>query len=182
MSSHPVWCLFCRIWLTVTVKRLWKSKIHLITFVRIGPKMPYTNFHDNRSKIVTRETFFAFSTFFKMAENLSWRKLTSWGALNSAWSKDSKDAKFLKIGCTVQKLHAEMYLQLWPVGGARGVELATWSLLKRIMGLSRRSVQNFTTFYHTVLWAAIETTYGRKMLKKKTYKHNRCLRSKAAWP
>ena len=42
-------------------------------------------------------------------------------------------------------------------------------MLKRIMGLSRRSVQNFTTFYHTVLWAAIETTYGRKMLKKKKH-------------
>ncbi len=80
-------------------------------FVRLSPEMLYTEFDKNWSKIEGGEAFLLIFTKFKMAENLSWRKMTSQGALDSSWPKDSRDTKFLKIGHTVQKLWAKLYLQ-----------------------------------------------------------------------
>ena len=82
--------------------------------------------------------------------------MTSYGALDSSQPKDSRDAKFLKIGLTVQKLQAEMYLQLWPAGGARGLGLGTYKLLWVMLRLSRICVPIFSIFLFTVLWAAID--------------------------
>ena len=65
MRSHPVCHLRRRF--RLAVKQLWKSKIHLITVVQLGPKMPCNNFHENRSKTVTCENLVSLWAFPKMA-------------------------------------------------------------------------------------------------------------------
>ncbi len=55
-------------------------------------------------------------------------------------------------------------------------EVVTYNLVTRIRTLSLISVPNFTTFYHTVLLAAIDSN-GR--INKKRYKHYGGF---AAWP
>jgi len=48
-------------------------------------------------------------------------------------------------------------VQIWTAGGARGIELETPNWLWTQFRLSSISVPNFTTFYYTVLWAAIDS-------------------------
>ena len=74
MASLPVWCHRRQLWLVVVGEQSWNWKIHLLTFVRIGPKIV----RENRSKFVTAEIICPFSTKSKMAENQVRRKLTSY--------------------------------------------------------------------------------------------------------
>ena len=62
-----------------------------------------------------------------------------------------------------------MYLKFWPVGGARAYGLATCNFgqLKVLMALTY--VPNFTTFYHSVLWAAIDFNGRRKKNNNNKY-------------
>ena len=73
MTSLPVWRLRRQFQLAVIDKRSCKSKIHLITFVRLGLKIICANFGEDWTKFVTCEKFLNFWIKFKIAENLSWR-------------------------------------------------------------------------------------------------------------
>ena len=81
---------------------------------------------------------------------------------------------FVKIGWTGQTWQTWTRVQLWPVGGARALEPDTQNLLWVIMGLALIYVPNFSTFYHGVLWAAIDSNGRRRKRNnnKKTYKNN----------
>ena len=100
--------------------------------------------------------------------------MTSWGVLNWAWFKESNDTWYVKIGRIGRKLWTWMHAQLWPVGGAGAVGLATWDWPNGLMGLSWTSVPNFTTFRQAVLWAAIDSNGSiiiiirRRRIRKKT--------------
>ena len=67
-----------------------------------------------------REDFFRFLIKSKMAENPIWRKNPINDALSLDRPKGSSDTSFVKNGWTGQKL---INIQLWPVGGARALEL-----------------------------------------------------------
>ena len=66
--------------------------------------------------------------------------------MDSSRPKDSRDAKFLKIDPAVQKLQAEMYLQLWPAGGARGLGAGPYKLVCRMSRPSLRDLPKKINF------------------------------------
>lgn len=58
---------------------------------------------------------------------------------------------FLKIGRTVQELHAKTRLQIWVDGYARALKVQTGNLVQRISSRSPIKVPNFQTLYQMVL-------------------------------
>ncbi|XDV31580.1 hypothetical protein PO909_002567 [Leuciscus waleckii] len=64
----PVWRLRRRFRLAVTGKRFRKSKILLVTFVRLGPRIMYVQFREVRTKFVTCENLVSLSVQSNMVD------------------------------------------------------------------------------------------------------------------